>query len=99
MAAHEAAGVELEPRYRVMFTPVGWQVVDGFVACDPLAEYGTGPAEYRRAVAARDELEGRRVEHVEAMALAIEAWPVLGERLHDDDLAELERWRAARHNT
>lgn len=36
-------------RYQVVFTPVGWQVVDSEVARDPLAEFGTGPAEYERA--------------------------------------------------
>lgn len=36
-------------RYRVVFTPVGWQIVDTVVARDPIAQFGTGHAEYARA--------------------------------------------------
>lgn len=36
-------------RYRVVFTPVGWQVVDTVEARDPLGEYGFGTAEHYRA--------------------------------------------------
>jgi len=37
-------------RYKPVFTPVGWQVVDTVVARDPVAELGTGTPGYRRAV-------------------------------------------------
>lgn len=37
------------PRYRVVFTPVGWQVIDTLIAHDALYEFGTGAVEYQRA--------------------------------------------------
>jgi hypothetical protein len=41
---------ELKPgRYSVVFTPVGWQVIDTVEARDPVAEFGTGSDEYGRA--------------------------------------------------
>ena len=36
-------------RYKTVFTPVGWQVVDAVESRDPVAEFGTGADEYRRA--------------------------------------------------
>jgi hypothetical protein len=38
-----------DARYRVVFTPVGWQVVDTYESRDPVAEFGLGDTEYRRA--------------------------------------------------
>lgn len=38
-----------KPRYKVVFTPVGWQVVDTVETGDPVAEFGTGDGEYNRA--------------------------------------------------
>ena len=50
-------------RYRVVFTPVGWQVVDSQIARDPLHEFGTGPEEYEQAKeAARVENERADIE-------------------------------------
>jgi hypothetical protein len=46
-------------RYRVVFTPVGWQVIDSQIARDPLHEFGAGLQEYKRAKAAAD-LENER---------------------------------------
>jgi hypothetical protein len=36
-------------RYTVVFTPVGWQVVDTIVSRDPVAEFALGSEEYERA--------------------------------------------------
>lgn len=36
-------------RYKTVFTPVGWQVVDTMETRDPVAEFGTGSEEYARA--------------------------------------------------
>jgi hypothetical protein len=36
-------------RYAVVFTPVGWHIVDTRTARDPVAQYGTGRDEYARA--------------------------------------------------
>jgi hypothetical protein len=36
-------------RYRVVFTPVGWQVVDSQESRDPVREFGSGADEYGRA--------------------------------------------------
>ena len=41
----------MSDRYKVMFTPVGWHVVDTVEARDPVAQYGLGHAEYARAAA------------------------------------------------
>jgi hypothetical protein len=38
-----------QKRYAVVFTPIGWQIVDTEQARDPVAEFGTGDLEYRRA--------------------------------------------------
>lgn len=38
-----------EARYRVVFTPAGWQVIDTFEARDPVAEFCLGDDEYQRA--------------------------------------------------
>ena len=43
-------------RYRVTFTPAGWQVIDTEIAGDPLYEFGTGPEEYKRAKDEADRL-------------------------------------------
>jgi hypothetical protein len=37
-------------RFKVVFTPVGWHVVDTQEARDPVAQFGTGAQEYERAV-------------------------------------------------
>jgi hypothetical protein len=50
-------------RYRIVFTPVGWQVIDTVVARDPVAEFGTGDAEYRRA---KDEAARLNLEQEDA---------------------------------
>ena len=47
-----------DTRYRVVFTPVGWQVVDTREARDPVAEFGLGDGEYRRANERAAELNG-----------------------------------------
>lgn len=55
-------------RYRVVFTPVGWQVIDSVVAGDPIGEYGSGPSEYRRAAEHAAELNAGTRERSRARA-------------------------------
>jgi hypothetical protein len=43
-------------RYRVVFTPVGWQVIDTIEARDPVGEYGLGAKGHELAKALAHEL-------------------------------------------
>ena len=54
-------------RYKAVFTPVGWQVVDTQMTRDPVAEFGTGDGEYARAIeeAARQNAENLENQIVE----------------------------------
>ena len=72
-------------RFKVVFTPVGWQVVDTQIARDPVAEFGTGSDEYERAKAAaarinaKDEVVARQsaisdaLDSLDLPAIAAEA--------------------------
>lgn len=56
---------EAGARYAVRFTPVGWQVLDTREARDPVAEYGLGAEEYRRA---RERAASLNAAEAEALA-------------------------------
>jgi hypothetical protein len=43
-------------RYRVVFTPAGWQVIDTEIARDPVYEFGLGADEHHRAKERCDSL-------------------------------------------
>lgn len=45
-----------QPAYRVVFSPVGWQVVYTREARDPYMQFGVGPEAYRLAKESADEL-------------------------------------------
>lgn len=50
---------EKQARFKVVFPPAGWPVVDTEIAREPIAQFGLGPDEYRRACAATVEHEQR----------------------------------------
>lgn len=45
-----------KPRYKTVFTPVGWHVIDTLIARDPVGQFGLGGEEYGRAKAFACEL-------------------------------------------
>lgn len=53
----------MKGRYRVVFTPVGWQIVDSKISRDPLYEFGSGREEYRRAKQECDRLNAEDRAH------------------------------------